>query len=238
MDVLTYLLEGFRIAFIPVNLFYSLVGVFVGTLIGVLPGIGPAGAISILIPISFRIPPVSAIIMLAGIYYGAQYGGSTTSILVNIPGEASSVITCLDGYQMARQGRAGSALGMAAFGSFIAGTFSVIGLMILAFPLAKVALNFGPPQYFGLMVLGLTIVTYLVRGSVLKALQMAVLGIFLSSVGMDVMVGTPRFTFGMIDLADGLGLVPLVMGVFGISEVLINLEQPLSRQIFETKLRR
>jgi len=237
MEVLTYLLEGFRIAFIPVNLFYAFVGVFVGTLIGVLPGIGPAGAISILIPISFRIPPVSAIIMLAGIYYGAQYGGSTTSILVNIPGEASSVITCLDGYQMARQGRAGSALGMAAFGSFIAGTFSVIGLMILAFPLAKVALRFGPPEYFGLMVLGLTIVTYLVRGSVLKALQMAVLGIFLSSVGMDVMVGTPRFTFGMIDLADGIGLVPLVMGVFGISEVLINLEQPLSRQIFETKIR-
>lgn len=148
MEVLTYLLEGFRIAFIPVNLFYAFVGVFVGTLIGVLPGIGPAGAISILIPISFRIPPVPAIIMLAGIYYGAQYGGSTTSILVNIPGEASSVITCLDGYQMARQGRAGPALGMAAFGSFIAGTFSVIGLMILAFPLAKVALRFGPPRIF------------------------------------------------------------------------------------------
>lgn len=237
MDVLTHLLEGFRIAFIPANLLYAFVGVFVGTLIGVLPGIGPAGTISILIPITFRIPPVSAIIMLAGIYYGAQYGGSTTSILVNIPGEASSVVTCLDGYQMARQGRAGPALGIAAFGSFIAGTFSVIGLMVLAFPLAKVALKFGPPEYFGLMILGLTIVTYLVRGSVIRALQMAVLGIFLSSVGMDVMVGTPRFTFGMIDLADGIGLVPLVMGVFGISEVLINVEQSLSRQIFETKIK-
>jgi putative tricarboxylic transport membrane protein len=237
VDVLTHLLEGFRIAFIPANLLYAFVGVFVGTLIGVLPGIGPAGTISILIPITFRIPPVSAIIMLAGIYYGAQYGGSTTSILVNIPGEASSVVTCLDGYQMARQGRAGPALGIAAFGSFIAGTFSVIGLMVLAFPLAKVALKFGPPEYFGLMILGLTIVTYLVRGSVIRALQMAVLGIFLSSVGMDVMVGTPRFTFGMIDLADGIGLVPLVMGVFGISEVLINVEQSLSRQIFETKIK-
>jgi len=237
VEVLTYLFEGFRIAFIPVNLLYAFVGVLVGTLIGVLPGIGPAGTISILIPISFQIPPVSAIIMLAGIYYGAQYGGSTTSILVNIPGEASSVITCLDGYQMARQGRAGPALGMAAFGSFIAGTFSVIGLMILALPLAKVALRFGPPEYFGLMVLGLTIVSYLVRGSVLRALKMAVLGIFLSCVGMDVMLGTPRFTLGMIDLTDGIGLVPLVMGVFGISEVLLNLEQPLSRQIFDTKIK-
>jgi putative tricarboxylic transport membrane protein len=237
MDVLPHLLEGFRIAFIPANLLYAFVGVFVGTLIGVLPGIGPAGTISILIPITFRISPVSAIIMLAGIYYGAMYGGSTTSILVNIPGEAASVVTCLDGYQMARQGRAGPALGISAFGSFIAGTFSIIGLMVLAFPLAKAALRFGPPEYFGLMVLGLTIVTYLVRGSVLRALQMAVLGIFLSSVGMDVMIGTPRFTFGIIDLADGIGLVPLVMGVFGISEVLLNVEQNLSRQIFETKIK-
>jgi len=237
LDVLIQLLEGFKIAFIPVNLLYAFVGVFVGTLIGVLPGIGPAGTISILIPITFRISPVSAIIMLAGIYYGAMYGGSITSILVNIPGEAASVVTCLDGYQMARQGRAGPALGIAAFGSFIAGTFSLIGLMILAFPLAKVALKFGPPEYFGLMVLGLTIVTYLVRGSVIRALQMAVLGIFLSSVGMDVMVGTPRFTFGIIDLADGIGLVPLVMGVFGVSEVLLNVEQTLSRQIFETKIK-
>jgi putative tricarboxylic transport membrane protein len=226
MDVLPHLLEGFRIAFIPANLLYAFVGV-----------IGPAGTISILIPITFRISPVSAIIMLAGIYYGAMYGGSTTSILVNIPGEAASVVTCLDGYQMARQGRAGPALGISAFGSFIAGTFSIIGLMVLAFPLAKAALRFGPPEYFGLMVLGLTIVTYLVRGSVLRALQMAVLGIFLSSVGMDVMIGTPRFTFGIIDLADGIGLVPLVMGVFGISEVLLNVEQNLSRQIFETKIK-
>jgi putative tricarboxylic transport membrane protein len=237
MESLTNLLNGFSIALSPENLLFAFLGVLVGTLIGVLPGIGPVAAISILLPSTYRINPVGGIIMLAGIYYGAQYGGSTTSILVNIPGEASSVVTCLDGYQMARKGRAGPALGMAAFGSFIAGTVSVIGLMLLASPLAKAAIEFGPPEYFALMCLGLTMPIYLAHGSILKALQMALLGLFLSSIGMDVLVGTPRLTFGIIDLADGIGLVPLVMGVFGISEVLLNLEQTLSRQIFETKIR-
>jgi putative tricarboxylic transport membrane protein len=195
------------------------------------------GTISLLLPVTFHLNPVSAIIMLAGIYYGAMYGGSTTSILVNIPGEAASVITCLDGYQMARKGRAGAALGISAFGSFIAGTIGVIGLMFLAHPMAKFALKFGPPEYFSLMCLGLTILTYLGRGSMLKALSMALVGLLLSYIGIDVITGRPRFTMDMVTLMDGVGLVPIAMGIFGISEVLINLEEVVKRDVFETKIK-
>lgn len=237
MDVLNFIFLGLQIALQPINLFYCFVGVFIGTLIGVLPGIGPVGAMSLLLPATFRISPIGAIIMLAGIYYGAQYGGSTTSILVNIPGEASTVITCLDGYQMARKGRAGPALGISAIGSFIAGTLAIVGLMFVASPLAKTALKFGPPEYFSLMCLGLVILTFLTQTSMYKALMMALLGLLLGFVGLDLFTAIPRFTFGRNELMDGVGIVPLVMGLFGISEILINLEQPLKREIYETKIK-
>ncbi len=228
---------GYQVAFTTANLFYCFLGVFIGTMIGVLPGIGPTGAIALLLPITFGMKPVSAIIMLSGIYYGSQYGGSTTSILVNIPGEAASVVTCLDGYQMARQGRAGPALGMAAFGSFIAGTAGVILLMFLAEPLSGFALKFGPPEYFSLTILGITILTCLARGSLVKALIMAVLGFALSHIGMDILTGRNRLTFGIPNLSEGVGLVPLVMGLFGISEVLINLEESGGVDIFQTRIK-
>ncbi len=237
MDLLGSILYGFSVALTPDNLLYCFIGVFIGTLVGVLPGIGPVGAMSLLLPTTFHVSPVGAIIMLAGIYYGAMYGGSTTSILVNIPGEAASVVTCLDGYQMAMQGRAGPALGIAAFGSFIAGTISIIGLMLVAPPLAEAALKFGPPEYFTLMALGMTILIYLASGSIPKALMMAVLGIILASVGIDATSGNQRFTFGILELNDGIGLVPLVMGLFGISEVLLNLEQKVKREILKTRLK-
>jgi putative tricarboxylic transport membrane protein len=229
MDLFQHLATGFSVALHPANLFSCFVGVFVGTLIGVLPGIGPVGAMSLLLPVTFKASPEAAIIMLAGIYYGSMYGGSTTSILVNIPGEAASVVTCLDGYQMAKQGRAGPALGIAAFGSFIAGTFAIIGLMLVAPPLARFALRFGPPEYFSLMVLGLTILVYLAHGSMLKALLMGLLGIILGLVGLDPFNTKSRLTFGQMDLMDGVGLVPIVMGLFGISEVLLNIERQVSR---------
>jgi putative tricarboxylic transport membrane protein len=191
---------------------------------------------ALLLPATFKATPTSSLIMLAGIYYGAMYGGSTTSILVNIPGEAASVVTCLDGYQMARQGRAGPALGIAAMGSFIAGTLSIIGLMWIAHPLAKAALRFGPPEYFALMCTGLVILTYLAQGSMLKALMMALVGIIIGNVGLDMITGLPRFTFSIDELTDGIGIIPLVMGLFGISEVLINIEQALKREIFHTRI--
>jgi len=219
------------------NLLCCFLGTLMGTLVGVLPGIGPIGAISILLPATFRMEPISAIIMLAGIYYGAMYGGSTTSILVNIPGEAASVVTCLDGYEMAKQGRAGPALGIAAFGSFIAGTLGIIGLMIFAAPLAKFALKFGPPEYFGVIVLGLTLLMYLSHGSMLKALMMGALGLILSSVGLDHIHGTPRMTFDLLQLWDGIDMVPLAMGVFGISEILINSEESGTPEILKTKIK-
>lgn len=228
---------GCSIAFNVNNLIYCFVGVFTGTLIGVLPGIGPPGAIALLLPLSFGINPVSAIIMLAGIYYGASYGGSTTSILVNIPGESASVVTCLDGYQMARQGRAGPALGISAFGSFISGTFGVLFLMLLAGPLSTVALRFGPPEYVALMILGLTIVTYLAHGSMLKAIIMAVFGIAISQIGTDLITGDLRFTFGIMELEDGIGLVPLVMGLFGIGEVLTSMEASGDKDVLKTKIK-
>ncbi len=237
MDVITNLLHGFEVAIEPMNLMVCFIGVFVGTLIGVLPGIGPLGAIALLLPSTFYIPPESALIMLAGIYYGAMYGGSTTSILVNIPGEAASVVTCLDGHQMAKQGRAGPALGISAFGSFIGGTITVFLLAMLAPPLARLALRFGPPEYFSLMVLGLSVLVYLANGPVLKALITAALGMVLGIVGTDVISGRSRFTFGMFELDDGIGIIPVVMGLFGISEVLLNIEKKMERSIAAVKLK-
>ena len=237
MEFFHSLMLGFEVAFQPVNLFFCFFGVLIGTLVGVLPGLGPTAAISLLLPTTFHVSPVSAIIMLAGIYYGAMYGGSTTSILVNIPGEAASVVTTLDGYQMARKGMAGPALGIAAFGSFIAGTFSIVCLMLIAPPLSAVALEFGPPEYFTLMILGLTILTFLASGPMWKALLIAAFGLFLGSMGLDIITGSTRFTFGVMELSDGVGLVPVVMGLFGISEVLLNVEQSLERTIFETKIK-
>lgn len=238
MDVINNLFYGFGVAIQPWNLFSCFIGVLIGTLVGVLPGIGPVGAMSILLPITFGISPVTGIIMLAGIYYGAMYGGSTTSILVNIPGEAASVVTTLDGYKMALKGRAGPALGIAAFGSFIAGTLGLLGLMFMTNALADVALMFGPAEYFSLMCLGLSLITYLTHGSILRGLAMAGIGLFLSLIGQDVVTGQARFSFGLIGLIDGIGLVPLVMGLFGISEVLINLQQiSKERKVIKTKFR-
>ena len=231
------ILFGFQVTFQPINILFCAIGVLVGTLVGVLPGIGPAGAMALLLPATFTFSTTSTLILLAGIYYGVQYGGSTTSILVNIPGEASSVITCMDGYQMARQGRAGPALGIAAWASFIAGTIANIGLMLVAIPLAHAALSFGPPEYFALMCTGLVIVTYLAQGSILKAIMMALLGLILGSIGLDLITGLPRFTFGINELSDGVGIIPLVMGLFGISEIFENLEQTLEREIFKTRIK-
>ena len=236
MDILSSIGIGFQTALEPANLLFCFIGVLIGTLVGVLPGLGPVAAMSLLLPTTFHITPVSAIIMLAGIYYGAMYGGSTTSILVNIPGETASVITCLDGYQMARQGRAGAALGISAFGSFIAGTLATLGLMLVAPPLARMALRFGSPEYFALILLGLTTVTFLASGPMWKSLLMAALGLFLGCIGMDVIIGATRFTFGIMELYDGIGIVPVAMGMFGISEVLLNVEQPMERKLFETKI--
>jgi len=237
MDFLSYLVIGFQVCLQPANLFLAFMGCLIGTLVGVLPGLGPAAAISLLLPSSFHITPVGALIMLAGIYYGAMYGGSTTSILVNIPGEAASVVTCLDGYEMAKQGRAGPALGIAAFGSFIAGTGSVVGLMLVAPPLADIALRFGPPEYTTLMILGLTVLTFLVKGSMAKALMMAAFGMFLSTIGLDAVSGVARFSFDKMELMDGIGMVPVVMGLFGISEVLLNLEKTFDREILKGKIK-
>jgi putative tricarboxylic transport membrane protein len=237
MDLLNSVLVGFSVALQPINILFCFIGVLIGTLVGVLPGIGPVAAISLLLPMSFHLDPISGIIMLSGIYYGAMYGGSTTSILVNIPGEAASVVTCIDGYQMARQGRAGPALGISAFGSFIGGTFSVLALMVVAPPLAEMALKFGPPEYFSLMVLGLTLLAYLSSGPISKALLMAGVGLFLGTIGVDTLTGTTRFTFDTVTLMDGVGLVPVVMGIFGIGEVLSNLELQISREIYTMKVK-
>jgi putative tricarboxylic transport membrane protein len=237
MDVLHNVAYGFQVALQPTNLLYCFVGTLIGTLVGVLPGLGPAAAIALLLPSTFHASPVSATIMLAGIYYGAMYGGSTTSILVNIPGEAASVVTCIDGHKMALKGRAGPALGIAAFGSFIAGTFGVIALTITGPLLSGVALRFGPPEYFSMMIVGITVLTYLSSGSMVKSLMMATVGLILGGVGMDAISGKYRFTYGMQILADGVGLVPVVMGLFGISEVLENLETEIKRDIVAAKFK-
>lgn len=224
METLVALAQGALTAAAPLNLLYGFVGVLLGTLVGVLPGLGPAGAIALLLPLALHAPPLAYLIMLFGITYGAQYGGSTTSILVNIPGEASSVITCLDGYAMARQGRAGPALGMAAFGSFIGGTLALFGVAFLAPALAEFGLHFGPPEYAALMLFGLTALVYLAQGPMDKALLMALFGALLASIGLDPVSGTPRFTFDILILRDGIGLTPVVIGLFGVSEVLLNLD--------------
>jgi putative tricarboxylic transport membrane protein len=236
MEVFQNIATGFAIAVTPMNLMLCLVGCFVGTLIGVLPGIGPAATIALLLPVTFKLPPATAIIMLSGIFYGAMYGGSTTAILVNIPGEAASAITCIDGYQMAREGRAGPALGMAAFGSFMAGTFGVFLLMLIAPPVAELALKFGPPEIFAVMVLGLTILSYLSSGSLIKAFTIAIVGLFVGMIGIDI-AGIYRFTFGIPDFFDGIGLVPVLMGLFGVAEVLLNLEQIVTRQVFGARIK-
>ncbi len=236
MDFFANLMTGLAVALQPLNLFYCFVGVFLGTLIGVLPGLGPAGAMSILLPLTFKMPAATAIIMMAGIYYGAMYGGSTTSILINIPGEAASVVTTLDGHQMALQGRAGPALGIAAFGSFIAGTLGIVGLQLLSPPLVSIALRFGPPEYFSLMILGLVILTYLAQKSIAKALLMGGVGVLLGMVGLDNITGSPRFTLGIPKFMDGVGLIPLIMGLLGISEVFINVEKTIRQQISDTPI--
>ena len=236
MDTLNFLLQGTLTAAAPLNLLYGFAGVLLGTLVGVLPGLGPAGAIALLLPLALHAPPLAYLIMLFGITYGAQYGGSTTSILVNIPGEASSVITCLDGYAMARQGRAGPALGIAAFGSFIGGTLAIFGLAFLAPALAELGLRFGPPEYAALMLFGLTALVYLAHGAMDKALLMALFGAVLASIGLDPLTGAPRFTFDILVLRDGVGLTPVVIGLFGVAEVLLNLEAKAG-EVFQNKVR-
>jgi len=236
MELLSNLAIGFQTAVYPQNLFYCFLGTLIGTLIGVLPGIGPVQTLAILLPATFSLPPVSALIMLAGIYYGAQYGGSTTSILVNVPGEASSVVTCLDGHQMALRGRAGAALTISALGSFFAGTFATLLLAVLAVPLAEVAFKFGPAEYFSLMVFGLIGSIVLASGSVIKAVGMIVLGLLLGMVGTDITSGIQRFSFGIPELADGIGFVSLAMGLFGISDIIKSLERRDKRDILRSKL--
>ncbi len=237
MDFLESIVIGFQASLQPINLLYCFVGVLIGTIVGVLPGLGPGGGMAILLPVTFYVPPLSTIIMLAGVYYGAQYGGSTTSILLNIPGEPASIVTCLDGYQMARQGRAGPALGISAFGSFIAGTLGTLGIMVLAGPLVRFALKFGPPEYFSLMILGLIILSFLSSKSLMKSIAMSALGLILSYVGMDSIAGEPRFTFDIDELFTGLPIIPMVMGLFGIAEVMENLEHSVKGSIFKTHLK-
>ncbi|MEW6266427.1 MAG: tripartite tricarboxylate transporter permease [Thermodesulfobacteriota bacterium] len=237
MDILANLALGWQVAVSPGNLFYCFTGALIGTLIGVLPGIGPVQTLAILLPTTFSLPPTSALIMLAGIYYGAQYGGSTTSILVNIPGEASSVVTCLDGYQMARRGRAGAALTISALGSFFAGCFATALLAAMAAPLAEIAFKFGPAEYFSLMLFGLIGSVVLASGSLLKALNMIILGLLLGLVGTDVTSGVQRFVFGIPELADGLGFVALAMGLFGLSEIITSIESQKTREVMTSRLK-
>jgi putative tricarboxylic transport membrane protein len=237
MELFHNLIFGFGVALSWQNLWFCFIGVFLGTLIGVLPGIGPLATIAMLLPITFNVPPVAAIIMLAGIYYGAQYGGSTTAILVNLPGEVSSVVTCLDGYQMARQGRAGPALAIAAIGSFIAGCICTVIIALFGPPLAEVALKFGAPEYFSLMLMGLVAAAVLAQGDMVKSLSMVAMGLLLGIVGTDVNSGMARFSFGFSDLTDGIGFVVIAVGVFAISEIVSNLsEKTEDREVFTSKV--
>jgi putative tricarboxylic transport membrane protein len=231
------LLLGFATVFTPGNIFYALMGCLIGTLVGVLPGVGPLAGISMLLPTTFGLDPTSAIILLAGIYYGAMYGGSTTSILMRIPGEAASVMTCIDGYAMAQKGRAGPALSIAAIGSYIAGTISVVGLMFLAPPLARFALGFGPPEYFSLLLCGLIVLSYMTGGSIAKNLAMIVLGLLFGMVGIDQMSGYFRFSYGLVALGDGIGIVPVAVGLFGISEILATAGESGKREVLKPRLR-
>jgi putative tricarboxylic transport membrane protein len=237
MDVLGNLGNGFVIALTPWNLLYGLIGAILGTAVGVLPGLGPPATIALLLPVTYKLNPISAVIMLAGIFYGAMFGGSTTSILLNIPGEPASVVTCLDGYKMARAGRAGPALGTSAIGSFFGGVISVFMLMLIAPALAAAALKFGPPEYTSLVVLGLMMAVYLSEESVLKGLIMMMIGVLMGTIGIDPAFGAERFTFGLSRLSAGIDFVVVGMGLFGIGEVLINLEAPEVREVFKTSLK-
>ena len=237
MDLFTNLALGLSTALQPANLLYCLVGVLIGTLIGVLPGIGPIPTVALLLPFTFGLEPTSAFIMLAGIFYGAQYGGSTTSILVNVPGETSSVVTCLDGHQMARQGRAGPALAIAAIASFYAGTIATIVMCLLSVPLSELALKFTAVEYFSLLVLGLLAAVVLAHGSVMKALSMVLVGLLLGLIGIDVSSGAPRMVFGIPELSDGIDFVPVAMGLFGLGEILANLETDQKRDVVHQKIR-
>ncbi len=236
MDLFDNLIFGFGVALTWQNLAYCLIGVTVGTLIGVLPGIGPLGTIAILLPITYGVPPVGALIMLAGIYYGAQYGGSTTAILVNLPGETSAVITCIDGYQMARQGRAGPALAIAAIASFVAGTVGTLLIALFGPPLAEVALKFGSPEYFSLMLMGLVAAAVLAQGDIIKSLAMVAIGLLLGSVGSDVNTGVQRFSFGFPELSDGIGFIVVAVGVFAVGEIIANLGSSAARSVFTAKV--
>src|SRR5438270_9920937 len=224
MDIAAGLVHGFAVALHPANLLWCFVGVLLGTVVGIMPGLGPPATIAMLLPLTALMNPAGAIIMLAGIYYGAKYGGSTTSILLNVPGESASVITCLDGYAMARKGRAGPALGMAAIASFIAGTFGVVALMLVAPPLAKLSLAFSAPEYFALMVFGLTMVVLLAGESLTKALLAMMVGLWIASMGTDLFTATSRFTFGQVELLGGIDFVIVAIGVFAVGEVLGNME--------------
>ena len=237
MDIVQGLAQGFATALTPINIFYVLLGCIAGTLIGALPGIGPPAGVAILIPLSFGMDPTTAMILMAGLYYGAMYGGTITSVLVNVPGESSSVMTTLDGYQMALKGRAGPALGMAAFASFIAGTFSIIMLMLLAPPIANAALAFGPPEYVGLLVLGLTAVTTLVGQSQIRGILSGLFGLMLAMVGLDAISGGGRYTYGSVELLDGIDFLPVAVGLFGVGEVLVSIERLIDLKPMKAPLR-
>lgn len=231
------LLLGFGTALTPANLFYAIMGCLIGTMVGVLPGVGPLAGISLLLPTTFGLDPTGGLILLCGVYYGAMYGGSTTSILMRIPGEAASVMTCIDGYAMAQKGRAGPALFISAFGSYIAGTLSVIGLMFLAPPLARFALGFGPPEYFSLLAMGLIVLGYMTGGSMVKNLAMIALGLLCGMIGIDHMSGYFRFSYGVAALGDGIGVVPVAVGLFGIAEILSTAGQEKRPEVIKPKLR-
>jgi putative tricarboxylic transport membrane protein len=237
VDFLDKLILGFSVALTWQNLLFCFIGCLVGTLIGVLPGIGPITGIALLIPITFGMDPTTALITMAGVYYGAMYGGSTTSILLNVPGESSSVITCIDGYEMAKQGRAAKALGIAAIGSFIAGTFAIVMLSLVAEPLANLAVRFGAPEYFGLTVLALSLLTGLAGKSLKKGLIATVLGLFIALIGADTFTNTYRFTFGTMQLVYGVSLIGLVVGLYAISEVMENIEEPAKRIFFQARVK-
>jgi TctA family transporter len=237
MELFDNLIFGFGVAFSLQNLMYCVIGVSVGTLIGVLPGIGPLATIAMLLPITFNVAPVGALIMLAGIYYGAQYGGSTTAILVNLPGETSAVVTCIDGYQMARKGRAGPALAIAAIGSFAAGTFGTLLIALAGPPLADLALKFGAPDYFSLLLMGLVAAAVLAEGDMMKSLAMVAMGLLLGIVGTDVNTGVQRFSFGFSELTDGISFIVVAVGVFAIGEIISNLGDPEQRSVFTDKVR-
>src|SRR5574341_2272178 len=237
VEILQNLSIGFATVLSPDVLVYAFAGCLVGTLVGVLPGVGPLAGISLLLPVTFGMDATSAVVLLAGIYYGAMYGGSTTSILMRIPGEAASGMTCIDGYAMTRKGRAGAALAIAAVGSYVAGTVSVVGLMLLAPPLARFALRFGPPEYVALLLLGLLVLAYMSGGSVSKSLAMAALGLLLGMIGIDPMTGYFRFHYGLVELGDGIGIVPVAVGLFGVSEILLSAGEATPPAVMRPKLR-